>query len=83
MSRATDKTLRAAAFKEAAFTARMAEESRKRARAAWKDAQARGAGQDELRALEVQTRIAYARATTAADLEDEAWQHYAATLPHG
>ncbi|AYN55961.1 hypothetical protein QEX65_gp20 [Arthrobacter phage Noely] len=79
----TDQTRRADAFKEAAFTSRMAEEARNRARAAWKDAKARGCHPDQLRALEVQAAVTHSRATAAATLEDEAWRNYAATLPHG
>lgn len=79
----TDQTRRAEAFKDAALTTRMADEVRKRARAAYKAGQARGAGPDEMRVLEVQVRITHARAAAAVTLEDDAWSHFRDSLPHG
>jgi hypothetical protein len=61
----------------------MADEVRKRARTAYKAAQVRGAGPDEIRLLEVQVRITHARASAAVTIEDDAWDHFRASLPHG
>lgn len=82
-TKGTGQRQRELAFKEAAFTSRMAEEARMRARDAWKAGRAMDLHPDYLRGLEVQARVAHARASAAAEAEDAAWDNYRATLPHG